>query len=246
MDKLEKTCAQFVDGLRTLIINSATLPNDLRDALKSFLRADCPPAEAYLWYESTSRKVPKHRATENLDLSTVTLCVRFGSDPLIRAAIDGTQGPAPDGVTQDFGTADVTNGVNAFPGDAPQAASSADAQNLAALLRSLKQASVARKFVALKWFRDQWLPQTGATADWSIELRKAAIVSAIQGGYVRTYKVDNVRTPDFPVTAIAVNDANPEVERVLSGNASSTPNLPFQPVEIRGKPLSRTVLEDRR
>ena len=99
-------------------------------------------------------------------------------------------------------------------------------------------------FVALKWFRDLFLP--AECPDWaeSRPLRDRAVRSAIEDGVILTNKVPNPKNPAFPVTAIRVNRAHPEVIGVLGENDSSGPR--FRPVSIRGEPLSKTVLDERR
>ena len=99
-------------------------------------------------------------------------------------------------------------------------------------------------FVALKWFRDLFLP--AECPDWaeSRPLRDRAVRSAIEDGVILTNKVPNPKNPAFPVTAIRVNRAHPEVISVLGEDNSAGPR--FRPVSIRGEPLSKTVLDERR
>jgi len=61
---------------------------------------------------------------------------------------------------------------------------------------------------------------------------------------VLTSKVPNPKSPSYPVTAIRLNRQHPQVAAVLGEQDSAA--LGFQPVDIRGEPLSETVLRDRR
>ena len=99
-------------------------------------------------------------------------------------------------------------------------------------------------FVALKWFRDLFLP--AECPDWgeSRALRDRAVRSAIEDGVILTNKVPNPKNPAFPVTAIRVNRAHPEVIGLLGEDDSDGPR--FRPVSMRGEPLSKTVLDERR
>ena len=99
-------------------------------------------------------------------------------------------------------------------------------------------------FVALKWFRDLFLP--AECPDWaeSRALRDRAVRSAIEDGVILTNKVPNPKNPAFPVTAIRVNRAHPEVIGLLGEDDADGPR--FRPVPIRGEPLSKTVLDERR
>ena len=99
-------------------------------------------------------------------------------------------------------------------------------------------------FVALKWFRDLFLP--AECPEWAEPraLRDRAVRSAIEDGVILTNKVPNPKNPAFPVTAIRVNRAHPEVIGLLGEDDSDGPR--FRPVSMRGEPLSKTVLDERR
>ena len=113
------------------------------------------------------------------------------------------------------------------------------------LIRALERAERERRsFVALKWFRDQYLPQQGFPWAVSPEARQSAIRQVIEGRWVLTSKVPNPKTPEFPVTAIALNRPHPRVQEILANMPPSGDD--FEPIEISGEPLSATILRDRR
>ena len=110
------------------------------------------------------------------------------------------------------------------------------------LVSALQRAEKDLHFVALKWFRDKCLPQAGFAPQ---DDRQSLIVQAIDRGWVFTGKVNNPRTPQFPVTTIRLNRSHPEVRRMLVEEAAeSAPD--FRPVDIPGERLSQTILGERR
>jgi hypothetical protein len=119
-----------------------------------------------------------------------------------------------------------------------QSATSGSDQALAGLLNALEEAENApgRMFVALKWFRDEYLPSTGLGWAQNHEERQAVLAKAIQDGWILTGKVHNPKAPLYPTTTIRLN------RQKQSGSA---PESRFRPVPISGEPLSRTILQDR-
>jgi hypothetical protein len=97
-------------------------------------------------------------------------------------------------------------------------------------------------FVPLKKFRDEILPTENPSlteVEWHNVLR-----SAIEKRLVLTGRVPNPKAPEFPVTTLRLNRLMPEVRALLG--QTTNPDLDFHPVEIRGEPLSVTVLRERR
>lgn len=123
---------------------------------------------------------------------------------------------------------------------------SASANQRDDLVRSLERAErrPGFDFIALKWFRDVFLPEEGHTWASSSRARDEALRGAIQDGIILTSKVPNPRTPTFPVTAIRLNRRHPDVLRILG--ESGTDMAAFRPIDIQGEPLSATVLRERR
>jgi len=100
-------------------------------------------------------------------------------------------------------------------------------------------------FVPLKKFRDEILPQEHFTSMPNTDVAHREVLrTAIEKKFILLGKVPNPRAPQFPVTTIRLNRLMPEVKTALglSGDA----DLDFHPVEIRGEPLSSTILRDRR
>jgi hypothetical protein len=98
-------------------------------------------------------------------------------------------------------------------------------------------------FVALKWFRDAVLP--AVRPEWAdSDVRNTALREALDKRLVLTSKVPNPKSPEFPVTAIRVNRSLAETRAILG--SPETAGVGFQPVEIRGEPVSATILRERR
>lgn len=98
-------------------------------------------------------------------------------------------------------------------------------------------------FVALKWFRDAVLP--AVRPEWADSgVRNSALREALDKRFILTSKVPNPKSPEFPVTAIRVNRSLAETRAILG--SPETAEAGFQPVEIRGEPISATILRERR
>lgn len=99
-------------------------------------------------------------------------------------------------------------------------------------------------FVSLKWFRDTYLPQQGYPWAAIPDERQRVLVNAIDRNWILTSRVANPKNPQFPVTAIKVNRPLSEVHSILEQEPG--PRSGFNPVAMRGEPLSQTVLRERR
>ena len=62
-------------------------------------------------------------------------------------------------------------------------------------------------FIALKWFRDSFLPRKAYRWNQHPESRQAVLAEAIQRGVVVTSKIANPKTPAYPTTTIRLNRA---------------------------------------
>jgi len=116
------------------------------------------------------------------------------------------------------------------------------------LLRALDRAESTPgwSFVSLKKFRDKILPSEpfapGTFQPTDVHWEEA-IRSAIDKRFILTGKVQNPKSPQFPVTTIRLNRLMPEVQRVLG---LVKKDLGFHPIHIKGEPLSATILRERR
>ena len=74
--------------------------------------------------------------------------------------------------------------------------------------------------------------------------RQNVLRSAIEKRLVLVGKVPNPKAPEFPVTTVRLNRLMPEVKTLLGQTVDA--DLDFRPIEIRGEPLSATILRERR
>ena len=91
-------------------------------------------------------------------------------------------------------------------------------------------------FIALKWFRDSFLPRKSFRWNQHPDSRQAVLAEAIQRGAVMTSKIANPKTPAYPTTTIRLNRA----EMGIPEDAQR-----FHPVAIEGEALAETLEEER-
>jgi len=91
-------------------------------------------------------------------------------------------------------------------------------------------------FIALKWFRDSFLPRKTYRWNQNPETRQTILAEAIQRGVVMTSKIANPKTPAYPTTTIRLNRA----EAGIADDAQR-----FHPVPLQGEPIADTVEADR-
>ncbi len=113
------------------------------------------------------------------------------------------------------------------------------------LIEALDQAesSPERRFVALKWFRDTFLPGQGFSWTFDDAERNRILRLTTERGLVLTARIPNPKSPAFPTTTVRLNRGHPDFPEF----ASQRPEVKrFRPIRIKGRPLSQTVLEGRR
>ena len=91
-------------------------------------------------------------------------------------------------------------------------------------------------FIALKWFRDSFLPRKAFRWNQNPESRQSVLAEAIQRGVVLTSKIANPKTPAYPTTTIRLNRAEAGVPEEAQR---------FHPVAIQGDPLTAVIEEER-
>jgi hypothetical protein len=152
-------------------------------------------------------------------------------------------------------TADSVSPVRSSPASGELSGSGATRSNyvhpaetdlVQALVRALDHAEAKPgwNFVPLKKFRDEILPSEHVPSMRTDVERQNVLRSAIEKRLVLVGKVPNPKAPEFPVTTIRLNRLLPQVQAILG--TLNTPDSDFHPVEIRGEPLSATILRERR
>ncbi|MGD0292481.1 MAG: hypothetical protein ABSB30_01370 [Terracidiphilus sp.] len=91
-------------------------------------------------------------------------------------------------------------------------------------------------FIALKWFRDSFLPRKAYRWNQHPESRQAVLAEAIQRGVVVTSKIANPKTPAYPTTTIRLNRA----EAGMPEEAQR-----FHPVTAHGDSIADAIEEER-
>jgi hypothetical protein len=91
-------------------------------------------------------------------------------------------------------------------------------------------------FIALKWFRDSFLPRKAYRWNQHPDTRQTVLAEAIQRGVVLTSKIANPKTPAYPTTTIRLNRAEAGIPEEAQR---------FQPVETQGDSVSAAIEEGR-
>jgi len=91
-------------------------------------------------------------------------------------------------------------------------------------------------FIALKWFRDSFLPRKAFRWNQHLESRQTVLAEAIQRGVVLTSKIANPKTPAYPTTTIRLN-------RTEAGIPEEAQR--FHPVAVQGESLAETIEDER-
>jgi hypothetical protein len=92
-------------------------------------------------------------------------------------------------------------------------------------------------FIALKWFRDSFLPRKTFRWNQHPESRQAVLAEAIQRGVVLTSKIANPKTPAYPTTTIRLNRAEANIPEEAQR---------FHPVAVHGGGSVVEVIEEER
>jgi hypothetical protein len=91
-------------------------------------------------------------------------------------------------------------------------------------------------FIALKWFRDSFLPRKAYRWNQHPESRQTVLAEAIQRGVVLTSKIANPKTPAYPTTTIRLNRAEAGIPEEAQR---------FHPVETHGDSIAEAIEEER-
>ncbi|HEV2213874.1 MAG TPA: hypothetical protein VGR64_01215 [Terracidiphilus sp.] len=91
-------------------------------------------------------------------------------------------------------------------------------------------------FIALKWFRDSFLPRKNYSWNHEPESRQAVLAEAIQRGVILTSKIANPKSPSYPTTTIRLNRAEAGIPEEAQR---------FHPVTVEGETVVATIDEER-
>lgn len=91
-------------------------------------------------------------------------------------------------------------------------------------------------FIALKWFRDSFLPRKAFRWNQQPDSRQAVLAEAIQRGVVLTSKIANPKTPAYPTTTIRLNRAEAGIPEEAQR---------FHPIAVHNGSLVQSIEEER-
>ena len=91
-------------------------------------------------------------------------------------------------------------------------------------------------FIALKWFRDSFLPRKAFRWNQHPESRQAVLAEAIQRGVVLTSKIANPKTPAYPTTTIRLNRSEAGIPEEAQR---------FHPVAVHSGSVAEAIEEER-
>jgi hypothetical protein len=122
--------------------------------------------------------------------------------------------------------------------EAPEALAPADLDSrVKELCNALAEAERGgHAFIALKWFRDSFLPRKAFRWNQNPESRQSVLAEAIQRGVVLTSKIANPKTPAYPTTTIRLNRAEAGIPEEAQR---------FHPVAVLGESLTAVLEEER-
>ncbi len=132
------------------------------------------------------------------------------------------------------------------PQDAPSVSADLPDSDLATkhILESLRTAERICRFVGLKWFRDQYMPNL-SDKPWARDrdVVGALIEQAIANGLIDAKRVFDPNSPNHPIVAIYVN---PE-PRKSAAESRRERAAEFKPIRLRGGgTILDTLLDERR
>ncbi|HEX8814846.1 MAG TPA: hypothetical protein VF753_05035 [Terriglobales bacterium] len=206
---------------------------ELDAPVKQFLQSHYPvPTQSHITvslFDASGRKKRRSASTDNWSPEGGEIRIRFepaSVKQLVSAMTQPQPSPSPE------------RRASQYPG-APAEAK---------LIRALDHAESTPgwTFVSLKRFRDEILPlepfEPGEAKLTDLEWQQL-LNRAIEKRLILTSRVPNPKSPQFPVTTIRLNRLMPEVKTVLGTEDSG--DLDFRPVEIKGEPLSTTIIRAR-
>jgi hypothetical protein len=237
MNTISEVEAKVQAGLEAL--RNVPLSPEIALALKFLLPDGLSPV---VQLEEDGRKKRNSAAASNWDPRTGEIRIYFDpiADPSKSTSSNDLLPPTPKPVvTQNLpvqGEISTLRGQSSPSEHSESAAGTVSPKEIIECCQALAAAEKSnRQFIALKWFRDDYLVTVDLPWAMSPQHRQRVLSQAIDMGKIDTKKIPNPKAPQFPTTTISLNRSMP------------TPGVPprFQPVAIRGEAASATLLRDR-
>lgn len=227
--KNEKTILDVQSEIETALHCLSTLGETLPDKIRALVKLAPPKgfrARISLQHAKNKRQIKRNSPAEG-----------WAPDSgLVEIAYETSEADEAEVIESPTAAVDLPQAV-------PTEADSDPARDVVTALAKVEQ-DPQLGFVSLKWFRDTYVPQQGFPWAAIPDERQRALVTAIDRKWILTSKVANPKNPQFPVTAIKVNRPLNEVRSILEQKPGVRSR--FDPIAMRGEPLSQTVLRERR
>jgi hypothetical protein len=226
INDLELSVQAGIEALRDIELNLSAasarevlLPEGLTpvvELVSDSLRRKRSSAAAWNWNPQTDRIIISFRPISSSQ-----------SEPETKPAAPPEERKGPGSLSNDFPST-----VNQSPAS-PDCVTSQEIVECCQALATAERSN--RQFIALKWFRDDFLMTVDYAWAQNPQRRQRVLSHAIDIGRIETKKLHNPKAPQFPTTTISLNRSVP------------TPGVPprFHPVSIRGESASATLLRDR-
>lgn len=179
--------------------------------------------------QEDGRKKRRTASIDNWNPETGEILISFAKDEQAVA-----KRPARDGELRERSSIISSRAAagSAAPYSLPASISAHAVEELCSALEEAEREG--RAFIALKWFRDKFLPTKEFSWATDEDERQAVLAGAVESGAIVTSKIANPRSP-FPTTTIRLNRSRTSAPRARR----------FNPIRIQGEPLSATILRDR-
>ena len=216
ISEVEESIRQSLEGLRNIPFSE-----EVKVGLNFLLRPGYRPV---IQLEEDGRKKRSNASASNWNPETGEIVIFFERE-------DASQsGPSPDPRSSQGPQGHSGQPAHVSP------ASEVTSLQIQQCCEALAEAEKAGKaFIALKWFRDDALQSHRYSWTEDGEMRQRVLATAIELGAIRTSKIPNPKNPQFPTTTVSLNRERPQ-----SGVAAR-----FNPVPVRGEPVSYTIMRDR-
>lgn len=221
--EVEESIQNGIEALRSLPLNQKL------SAIVQYLAPD--GYHPIVELQEDGRKKRRTASVDNWDPETGEILISFAKDERTNAKTRAPeQKPSPTIASTRPSAAPISVATNQH--GLPANVSTRAVEELCSALEEAEREG--RAFIALKWFRDKFLPAKGFRWALDEDERQAVLGGAVESGAIVTSKIANPRSP-FPTTTIRLNRSR----------ASGPKEQRFNPIRIHGEPLSATILRER-
>ncbi len=216
ISEVEESIRQSLEGLRNIPFSE-----EVKAGLSFLLRPGYRPV---IQLEEDGRKKRSNASASNWNPETGEIVIFFEREDASQSGHSRDEHPSPEPQAHSGQPANFS------------IASEVTSLQVQQCCEALADAEKAGKaFIALKWFRDDALQSHHYPWGEDAEMRQRVLATAIEVGSIRTSKIPNPKNPQFPTTTVSLNRERPQ--------SGVTPR--FNPVPVKGEPVSYTIMRDR-